>query len=290
MRVETIESATRRVPGSLLGERVVLPARPRRIVSLVSGLTEAIWAMGLEERVVGVSQYCARYVDIGARPVAGKYLEVDEALLTTLQPDLILMTGGVQLGVARRLVAAGWPVYVLPLPDSFFGILENIRKLGALFGEMEVAGALTAQLAREAANLWAGAAGVMRPRPTVLAELWCGRHPRMVGGLSFVHDLLELAGLDNIWAGAPEGYLKPDYEAAAARRPEVVVVFWEEDDHVVDVRRLLAERGWTGQWPFRVVEAGIQRGRNLIHDGPSLLETARWLRSRVGAESFGNNL
>ena len=40
-------AATRRAPGSLLGGRVALPAQPRRVVSLVSGLTEALWALGL---------------------------------------------------------------------------------------------------------------------------------------------------------------------------------------------------------------------------------------------------
>lgn len=275
--------ATRRVPGSLLGERVTLPVRPQRIVSLVSGFTEAIWAMGLEARVVGVSQYCARYVDVGARPVVGRYLDINQAVLAAVRPDLVVMTGGVQLGVARELAAAGWPVYVLPLADSVFGVLENIRKLGALLGEMELASTLTARLGREAAELL-----TTKPiaRPRLLAELWCGRHPRMVGGLTFINDLIQLAGADNIWADAPEGYLKPDYDAAAARRPEIVVVFWEEDDHVVDVPKMLAERGWTGRWPFRVIEAGIQRGRNLIHDGPSMMETARWLRARLSAESF----
>lgn len=273
-------ASRRRVPGSLLGERIEIPARPRRVVSLVSGLTEAIWAMGLEERIVGVSRYCARYVGIGGRPVAGSYLQIDEAVLAELKPDLVLMTGGVQLGVARKLAAAGWPVYVLPLPESIYGIMENIRRIGALLGELPAALALTDRLERDVGLLRATAP---RHRPGVLAELWCGRHVRMVGGLTFIHDLVTLAGGDNIFAAEPEGYLKFDDLAVRARRPDVVVVFWEEDDHVVDVAALLAERGWPGQWPFRVIEAGIQRGRNLIHDGPSLIETARWLRAELAA-------
>jgi ABC-type Fe3+-hydroxamate transport system substrate-binding protein len=271
----------RRVPGSLLGERVELPARPRRVVSLVSGLTEAIWAMGLADRVVAVSQYCARYVDVGARTVAGSYLQVDEAALAAIRPDLVLMTGGVQLGVARKLAAAGWPVYVLPLPESFHGILENIRRLGALLGEMDAALALTEKMEREAAELRATAPAV---RPRVFAELWFGRHARMAGGLTFIQDLISLAGAENVFAGEPEGYLALDLAAIEAKRPEILVVFWEEDDHAVDVRALLRGRGWAGHWEFRVIEAGIRRGRNLIHDGPSILETARWLRGEIASE------
>jgi len=271
-------SAGRTLRCEPLDRQVFLPARPCRVVSLVAGFTEALWAMGLADRVVGVSHYCRRYVDPANRPVVGDYLRVDEAGLEALAPDLVLMTGGVQLGVARRLAAAAQPVYVLPLPDSFAGVIENIRRLGALLGEMGAAHALTERMEREAAMLRASAPA---SRPRVYAELWFGRHPRMAGGLTFIHDLIALAGGDNIWAGVPEGYPRLDLPGVVAARPEVVVLFHEEDDHPLDVAAWRRERGWDGSWPFRLVEAGIARGRNLIHDGPSLLETARWLQGRI---------
>jgi len=181
----------RRVPCPLLEHPVLLPGRPRRVVSFVSGLTEAIWAMNLEDRVVGVSHYCARYVETGGRPVTGDYLRIDEVALKALAPDLVLMTGGIQHGVTRRLAKAGLPVYALPLPDSFHGILENIRRLGALLGEMEAACALTARMEAEAADL---RSRVPARRPMVCAELWFGRHPRVTGGPHLHPDLSVIAG------------------------------------------------------------------------------------------------
>ena len=268
----------RRVRCDPLGEIVCLPETPRRIVSLASGLTEAIWEMGLAERVVAVSQYCQRYVDTAGRPVAGDYLRIDETALRAARPDLVLMTNGVQLGVARRLRAAGFPVFVLPIPDSVFGILENIRRLGALLNAMPRALALTEKMAEEMARLRAAAP---ERRPLVYPELWFGRHARRPGGLSFVRDIVSLAGGKCWGEETAGGYLPQDLAAVAAARPEVVLVFWEEDDFPVDVAALLAERGWPGRWPFRVIEAGIARGKNLIHDGPSLLETAKLLRGNL---------
>lgn len=268
----------RRVPCPLIDARVSLPARPRRVVSLVSGLTEALWEMGLSHRVVGVSRYCARYVDAGTRTVAGDYLHIDEACLTQLQPDLVIMTAGVQLGIARKLSKAGWPVFVFPLPDSFHGIVENIRRLGAIMGEMPSAHALCERMERDACELLATAPAT---GPSVYAELWFGRHLRMAGGLTFIHDLLRFAGAKNVFADQAEGYLAFDSGAVEKARPELVIMFWEEDDHVVDIDAVLKERGWRERWPFAVVEAGIQRGRNLIHDGPSILDTARWLRGEL---------
>ena len=259
---------------------VQLPEHPQRVVSFVSGLTEAIWAMGLEDRVVGVSAYCGRYVPTDGRPVAGDYLRIDEGMLRALQPVLVLMTSGVQLGVARRLLAAGWPVFVLPLPDSFAGVVDNLRRLGALLGEMEPAHALMDRMAREAAELRATAPA--NP-PRIYGELWFGRHPRMVGGLTFIHDILELAGGTNIFRGVPASYLALDAVSVAAAKPEAIVVFSEADDHPVDGAELMRERGWTGSWPFVLIESGVQRGQNLIHDGPSLLDTVRWLRAELVA-------
>ena len=277
-------SASRLARCEFLHKLVQLPERPQRIVSLVSGLTEAIWAMGLEDRVIGVSSYCRRYVNTDGRPIAGEYLRVDEGMLRALRPDLLLLTGGVQLALARKLATAGWPVFVLPLPDSFAGVLENIRRLGALLNEMEAAHTLVERLTREAAELRATAPAV---RPRVYGELWFGRHPRMVGGLTFIHDILEIAGGANLFRSAPASYLTLDAVAVAAAKPEVIVVFSEEDDHPVDATALMRERGWTGSWPFVLVSSGIQRGRNLIHDGPSLLETARWLRGEIAAAVRG---
>lgn len=236
--------------------------------------------MGLADRVAGVSKYCTRYVDTTGKTTVGDYLRIDEEALNTIDADLILLTGGVQLGIARRLAKAGRPVYVLPLPDSFAGILENIRRLGALMGGMSAAHALTTRMETEAARLRAS-----RPVrvPRVYAELWFGRHPRMAGGLTFIHDLIELAGGENIFADACEGYLKLDLPAVEAARPDVTVLFHEEDDHPLDVPAWRNERGWSNR---NVIESGITRGQNLIHDGPSILDTARWLKGRFSKLSM----
>lgn len=271
-----MSTTIRRVRCEPLDRIVELPTRPVRVVCLVAGWTEALWAMGLAERVVGVSKYCQRYVDTAARPVIGDYLRVDEAALAAARPELVLLTGGVQLGVARRLAKAGFPVFVLPLPDSVYGVLENIRRLGALLGEMAAAQALTARLEQAMAELRAQAAGPAR-RPRVYAELWFGRHPRRAGGLTFIHDLIELACGENVFAAETEGYAELDWPAAVAARPDVIVLFHEEDDHPLDVAAWRRERGWSGP----LIEAGIAPGRNLIHDGPTLIDTARWLRGEL---------
>ena len=197
--------------------------------------------------------------------------------LRALAPDLLLFTAGVQLPLARRCAAAGLPAYALPVPASRFGILENIVTVGALIGDIEAARALVDRMAADFERLRAARVAV---RPRVYVELWFGRHPRTSGGRTFVHDLIELAGGENIFGSSPQGYLPLDLPAVAAARPDVAL-FFSEPEYPVDPGQLLGERGWDAPGGPRVIVSTVDRGRNLIHDGPSFADTARWLAEQM---------
>ena len=261
----------------LLGNAFELPAAPQRIVSLVSAATETVALVGGLDRLVGVSPYCSRYVPELAAPVVGDYLKADIEALRALAPDLLLFTAGVQLPLARRCAAAGLPAYAVPIPASRFGILENIVTVGGLVGAIEPARELVDRLGAEFERLRA-TRGAARPR--VYVELWFGRHPRTSGGRTFVHDLVELAGGRNIFGSSPLGYLPLDIPAATAAKPEVAL-FFSEPEYPVDPAELLAQRGWDAPGGPRVIASTVDCGRNLIHDGPSFADTARWLAERL---------
>lgn len=269
-----------RIPVPSLGASLVLDGPATRVVSLASGTTEALFAIGAGGAVAGVTPWCARYVPGLSAPVVSEYVSGDPEGVRAVRPDLVLATDGVQLPLARRLSAAGLPVFVLPVPRTRAGILENVVLAGALVGRVAEARALCDRLEAECAAL--AAAGPARP-PRAYAELWFGPHVRRPGGLSFVTDLLRLAGLDPVHASRADAYAEPDVEEVARLAPEVVVVF-SEPEHPVDAAALVEARGWDRAFAPRVVASDVARGRNLIHDGPSFVETARWLRERVHGE------
>lgn len=264
-----------RVTSPALGAELELAGPPRRVVSFVSSATETLFALGCGDAVIGVTPYCSRYVEGLRAPVVGDYLRADPAALRALAPDLVLVTSGIQAALGRRLAEAGLPVVALPLPASRFGLLENQVILGGLLHRVAEARALCDRMEAGFAAL---RAGVPARRPRVFVELWCGRHLRGVGGLSFIHDLVELAGGEPVPAPGSEAYPHPDLAAVGAARPEAIVLF-QEPEHPVDGAALLAGRGW--DWGPRLIHSDITRGRNLIHDGPSYLETARWLQGQL---------
>jgi ABC-type Fe3+-hydroxamate transport system substrate-binding protein len=261
-----------------LGCVVNVPTNPQRIVSLVSGLTEMIASVGCGHRLAGVSAYCGRYVADLTAPVVGDYLTVDEAAHRAAQPDLVLLTTGVQRGLARKLHGEGYPVYVFPLPSSLHGILENLMLLGGLLGIPH-----TARLLR---NRWLADMSAASHRGTrtpirVYPELWFGAHARVPGALSFVTDIIECAGGINVYADQPQAYMKLDPPDVASRAPDVWLLF-SEPEYPVDAEALAQQRGWNDTMPkLTLIQAGVEPHRNVIHDGPSMVSAARWLAERL---------
>ncbi len=262
----------------MLKTELDLPAPPRRVVSLVSAATETIATLGCKERLVGVSPYCGRYVTNLDAPVVGDYLKAAPERLHAVAPDLVLVTSGVQLALGRKLMAAGLPVFVLPLPCSRFGIWQNTVTLGALLQVLPAARSLAERLDTECQRRVSTATS---PRPRVYVELWFGKYLRTVGGLSFIHDLIAVAGGENIFGSEPVSYVEPDFGAVVRGQPDVAV-FFSEPEYPIDSQVLIRERGWHRTLPaLRVIESSVDRGRNVIHDGPSFVETAAWLQQQL---------
>ncbi len=264
-----------KIPCPAFGTHLEFSEPPRRVVSFVSSATETLFALGAGDAVIGVTPYCGRYVEDLQAPVVGDYLQADLKALKALEPDLVLVTLGIQTAFGRRMAEAGLPVYALPLPSSRFGILENQLILGGLLQRVPEARALCNGMEAAFAKLKASAPS---RRPSVFAELWFGRHQRTIEGLTFIHDLIELAGGEPLFGSQAGAYPAVDLDAVARLRPDVLLLF-QEPEHPVDAERLIRDRGW--DWKPHVVLSTVDRGRNIIHDGPSCLETARWLRKEL---------
>ena len=120
---------------------------------MVSAATEALYAIGRGHRVIGCSRYCGRYIRDLNKPVAGDYLRIDKQRFAELDPDLVLVTTGLQRKLGLKLANRGLPVYALPLPNSFYGIIENNVVLGALLNEIRAGRELSLRMEAEAAAL-----------------------------------------------------------------------------------------------------------------------------------------
>jgi len=244
-----------RVFHELLGP-LELPDRFGRIVSLAPNLTDALFALGLGDRLVGRSAFCHRPAQVLSLPVVASYTKTRLDLLRSLKPDLVLLSTGVQREQALRLKEEGFPVYAVPLPTSSYGILENLSTLGHLLDVEEKALELAHQLALRYAHLKG------RLSATVYFEMDLGG-PITVGRGSYIAQALLHLGLRPIFLDVPQAYFAPDLEEVKRRRPDLFLYEpkpWGKNP-LEKAKALAQERGW--DFPVAATD-----GDELAHYGP----------------------
>jgi cobalamin transport system substrate-binding protein len=203
------------------GRPLELPARPRRIVSLVPSVTEDLYAIGAQEALVGVTDFCDYPPQARSKTRVGDMLAPNLETVVGLKPDLVVATrSGNAKETFDQLRRLGIPVYLVD-PVSVADVLRLIAGLGDLTGRRDGAAAVSAALERRLAAVRERVEG--RPRPRVLYVLW--PEPLIVPGRgSLVSELIALAGGLSVTADQGPGYPRMSLEAAVGRAPEVIIL------------------------------------------------------------------
>ena len=191
---------------------------PERIVSLVPSLTEALFAFGVGERVVGRTRYCLWPPRaVGKVPAVGGTKKVDVARLLELNPDLVI---AVKVEYSRenveKIQGAGVPVFV-GAPESVDGAIWLLRELARVV-EAPQAETVLRHIERVYGRLREGRAGGQR----VFVPIW--KNPYMsVGSDTYVHDVLKTCGGDNVFGGSAR-YPTVTLKEVEATQPEVILL------------------------------------------------------------------
>jgi len=204
------------------GRAVTLTAAPRRIVSLVPGVTEILFAIGAQDLLVGVTDFCDYPPEARRKARVGDMLAPNLESLVTLRPDVVVATrSGNREETFDQLKRLGLPVYLVDEPPSIAEVMRLVGSLGQLTGRTDAAAAVTAGLARRITAVQERVAG--RPHPRVLYVLW--PEPLIVPGRgSLVTELIASAGGESVTADQAQGYPRMSLEAAVGRAPEVIIL------------------------------------------------------------------
>ncbi|NPB03999.1 MAG: ABC transporter substrate-binding protein [Thermotogae bacterium] len=243
-----------------LGREVELPDRAERIVSLAPNVTDTLFRLGVGDRVVGVSLYCNRPRGLDL-PRVGTYLNILWDKFLALEPDLVLTTTGVQRSVAERLLNEGIPVATAPLPNSVFGILENVRKVALLVDALPEGERLNFQLLKSLHKLVSS-----RFNLKAYYEIDLGG-PITVGGPSYITDALSVVGIRNVYSFKREAYFKPEDTETVSLNMDLII-YETKPNRKYDTARIRKEmRERIGEVPVIVLPPD-----SLAHYGPSLLD------------------
>jgi ABC-type Fe3+-hydroxamate transport system substrate-binding protein len=237
-----------------LGHPVELPVPPRRVVSLVPSLTEAL-AVTVPDRLVGATDWCTHPAGLDVPRVRGTK-NPDRAAIEALAPDLVVANREENRRLdVERLRAAGVPVWVTVVES----VDEAIASMRRLFGE--ALGVAEPAWLADAARAWGRPAAATRARPALRVAVPIWRDPWMaVGPRTFTGDVLARLGLVNVLADAADRYPKVDVAEIVAARPDVVVLPDEPYAFTAD----------DGPEAFPGVRTVLVSGRDLTWYGPSL--------------------
>jgi iron complex transport system substrate-binding protein len=203
------------------GRRVVLAAPPARIVSLVPSVTETVFTIGAQDRLVGVTDFCDHPAAARQKPSVGGMIAPSLEAIVALKPDLVVATtAGNRHETFDQLGGLKIPVYLVN-PVTVNDVLDLIARLGRLTERPEPAAQVVGALRERIRAVAARVTG--RSRPRVLYVLW--PDPLIVPARgALVSELIGLAGGDSVTADGGEGYPRYSMEAALARNPEVILL------------------------------------------------------------------
>jgi iron complex transport system substrate-binding protein len=204
-----------------LGRDVVIHEPPKRIIPLAPNLTEILYALGLGDRVVGVTNHCNFPPEASLKPKVGSYINLNVEEIISLSPDLAIGTvDGNERIILDLLDQAKVKVFFVN-PRSVRQVIDTILTLGRLCGAPESAQTLSRALTKRVNHVIERTSS--RKKPLVFLQIQI--QPIMTVNKNTVHnDLIRLAGGRNMAAEEPVTYPRISMEEVIQRKPEVILI------------------------------------------------------------------
>jgi iron complex transport system substrate-binding protein len=209
-----------------------LAAQSQRIVSTAPSITELLYALGLGDRVVGVTRYCRYPPEAQTKPKIGDYVNPNLEAIAALKPDLVVIqTNPVRLGERLRAL------HLRSLEinqDNIEAIYNSTRVVGEATGTSPKATQLIATIRGRLEEIHKRAIGVRWSRVMFVI----GRSPNRLDGLvvvgraSYLNEVIQLAGGENVFRDAVAAYPEVSLEEVIARNPDVIIDMGDMSDTV----------------------------------------------------------
>jgi len=258
------------------GRRVRLPALPSRIISLVPSITETLFALGLGDRLVGVTRFCTEpSAGVAAKARVGGQKDPDLKKIQSLQPDLVIAN----MEENRRedvdaLDAMAIAVYTT-YPRTVEQGIAMVGELGSLTGTEGRASAIAASLEAVYREVSQEVRGQRRLR--TFCPIW--RRPYMsINRDTYIHEVLRTCGGENIFAASHHRYPKTSLAEVVDLKPEIILL--PDEPYPFHPRHLADFQPFAGFIPALATgRVHFVDGKLLSWYGPRIGESLRTLRA-----------
>jgi iron complex transport system substrate-binding protein len=264
------------------GRKVRVPQPVRRIVSLAPSLTETVYALGLQDRLVGDTDYCDYPAEAQKKSKVGGAINPSLEQIVTLHPDLVLVTKGLnRLETVHALDELGIASYATD-PHDVAEIITSTKRVADVLGVPE-AGVAVAEDMQHRLSALQQRIGSLPPKH-VLFVVWT--QPLIsVGKSTFIADALRRAGAVSIVDSAQD-WPQVNLEEVARLQPEFLVF---ADSHSEAAPRELETLATLPAW--RILDAVSNRRYAVISDAvnrpaPRIVSAIEELARQLHPEAF----
>ena len=268
-----------------IGRTIRVPQSIHRIVSLAPNLTETIYALGLQDYLVGDTDYCDFPLEAQQKPKVGGAINPSLETIASLHPDLVLVTKNLnRLETVNALDSLGIPSYATD-PHTVEAIIASTERLADLLGASETGTALGRQMESRIAAIKGRVAAL--PRRRVFFIVWT--EPLIsVGKDTFIADALQHAGAVSV-IDSSQNWPQVNLEEVVRLQPEFLVFAESHPGEAAHTTETFADLpGW------RVLDAVKHRQFAVISDAvnrpaPRITSAIEDLARRLHPEAFLEN-
>lgn len=272
------------------GVAVTFDRAPQRIVSMSPPITETLFALGLGNRVVGVTRFCQFPEAAKTKEQIGGVSDPSTEKIVSLAPDVVFVTVGNPMPVIEALEKAKIRVFSVD-PKSYEAVCEAVATLGRICGVPQAGEELSGRMRATAREIAAKVAAIPRDkRPSALLVVWLD--PLFVAGPgTYMDDMLQLCGARNAAAETKNPWKEFSLEMAVAADPEVLVLMAEHTPGAKDEKQMLdklrASPSWQGVRAVRDGRVRLIHSDLIARTGPRLAEGLQLLARAIHPELFG---
>ncbi len=262
------------------GEEITIEDKPERIVSLLPSNTETAYALGLEDEIVGVSDYDNYPESVSEKTKLGG-IEINVEKLLELNPDLALLSasqGANDKETIKQFQSAGIDVVVVPDANSIEGAYEIIELIAKSTGKEAEGKEIIADMKKEVSAFKEKSADVKESKK-VWIEVSASPDLYTTGSSTFMNEMLEIIGAENI-AADQEGWVTMSEETVIERNPDVIITTY--GDYVDNPEeQVYARSGWTEVKAVKNKEVYDVNSDTVTRPGPRLIDGLREIAKAV---------
>jgi iron complex transport system substrate-binding protein len=262
-----------------IGRQVLLPRHPQRIISLAPNVTEILYLLGAQDRLIGNTIQCTWPEEAKRKPKIGDLLNPNYEVILAAKPDLVIAsTAGNDRNAVMKLSGLGAPVYVAA-PRTVERIFQSVEDIARITDCTERGLQLVAQMKERLERIRLRISDL----PPVRAFFITWLDPLLAPGKNtFENDVLSLAGVISITADIPQYYPRYSLEQILVKDPDVILTVKQEGNPIPDFKKIA---GW------RDLRA-VRRGKVYIlteylqHPSPLFVDGVEELAQKLYPEHF----